>query len=136
MEAQFDQDTTRKVDLINKKIDEINLRRMGCRTTKIEDELDQQELDDYIISLKLTDEQRKLIEKFNRSNEKHMPGKSTFYYAVVFISVLIQIYLSFVIYEILMKPEINTWETLYLFVLAGIFIFNLVQVLKFLRIMR
>ncbi|MCD1295609.1 hypothetical protein CUJ83_11425 [Methanocella sp. CWC-04] len=136
MENQFDQETTKKIDLINRKIEEINQRRIGCRTTKIEDELDREELDEYIKSLRLTEEQKKIIETYNKNNEKYVSQKSLLYFIVIFVSVIVQVYLAFVIYELLLKQSLDIYESIYLFVLVVIFLFNLVQILKYLRIIR
>lgn len=137
MEANVDPDTTRKVELINHKIDEINQRRYGLRMTKIEDELDKQELDEYIKSLNLTSEQQKVIEGFNKTNQRYVQNQSSIYYVMMFISIFIEAYLTFAIYDLLMKPApLDMLQTAYLYLMVIVFILNAVYVLKYLRILR
>jgi hypothetical protein len=105
METRLDVDTTRKIELINKKIEEINQRRYGLRTTKIEDELDRQELDEYINTLNLTSEQRSLIESFNRNNARTVQNQNTFNYGMMILSVFIEAYLAYAIIDMLLSPS-------------------------------
>lgn len=134
MEAQFDQDTLKKIDLINKKIEEINQRRMGCHTTKIEDELDRQELNEYINSLKLTDEQKKIIDKYNKNSQQYMVEKSSIDFIIMSIVVIVQVYIAFVIYDLMNMQKLDTLQMIYLLVLVVLFTFNMVQILRYLRI--
>jgi hypothetical protein len=138
METRLDVDTTRKIELINKKIEEINQRRYGLRTTKIEDELDRQELDDYINTLNLTSEQKTLIESFNRNNARTVQNQNTFNYGMMVLSVFIEAYLAYAIVDMLLSPSSNTdlFSTLYLFLMIAIFTFNAFYILKFMRILK
>jgi hypothetical protein len=142
MESNIDADTTRKLEMINKKVDEINQRRFGLRTTRIEDELDRQELDEYIGTLNLTNEQKNLLDGFNRDNQKAVQNRNAFYYGMMIISVFIEAYLGYAIADILMTPGAavtgmdNVLNTLYLFLMIGVFIVNAFYILKFLRIAR
>ncbi|AFD00602.1 hypothetical protein Mtc_1861 [Methanocella conradii HZ254] len=136
MEMQLDPDTARKIELINKKIDEINQRRYGLRTTKIEDELDRQELEEYIATLNLTSEQKKLIESFNRSNEQALRSQSAFYYGMMIITVFIEAYLGYAIIDLIMRPGLDLFNTIYLYLMAAVFIVNAFYILKFLRFTR
>lgn len=135
METHIDPETTRKVELINKKIDEINQRRYGLRTTNIEDDLDRQELDDYIGTLNLTSEQEQLLEKFNRSNQRMVQNQSALYYGMMIITVFIEAYLGYAIADLLLRPgPLDMVNTLYLYLMIAIFVINGFYVLKFLRI--
>ncbi len=137
METHIDPETTRKVEMINKKIDEINQRRYGLRTTKIEDDLDRQELDDYIGTLNLTSEQEQLLEKFNRSNQRMVQNQSALYYGMMIISVFIEAYLGYIIADLLLRPgPLDMINTLYLYLMIAIFVINGFYVLKFLRFRR
>jgi hypothetical protein len=138
METRLDVDTTRKIELINKKIEEINQRRYGLRTTKIEDELDRQELDEYINTLNLTSEQRSLIESFNRNNARTVQNQNTFNYGMMILSVFIEAYLAYAIIDMLLSPSPNNdlFSTLYLFLMIAVFTFNAFYILKFMRILK
>lgn len=137
MDAQYDQDTLRKIDQINKKIDEINQRKMYIHTTTVEEELDRQELKDYINNLKLTDEQKKIIERHNRNSEPAIVvGNDWMRFIIVVIGIFLQFYLGLEIYRLFSKGALETLETVYLFILIAFFAFNLFQVLRYLRIVR
>jgi hypothetical protein len=136
METRIDAETSLKIDKINKKIEEINQRRYGVRTTKIEDELDRQELDEYIGSLNLTDEQQNMIDGFSRSNARTIQNQSAFYYGMMIISVFIESYLGYAIIDMLMKPGLDMFNTIYLYLMIAVFIINGFYVLKFLRILK
>lgn len=136
METRFDPDTARKIELINKKIDEINQRRYGIKTTKIEDELDRQELEEYITTLNLTSEQKKLIESFNRSNEQALRSQSAFYYGMMIITVFIEAYLGYAIIDLIMRPGLDLFNTIYLYLMAAVFIVNAFYILKLLHFTR
>lgn len=136
METQLDPETSHKLDLINHKIDEINQRRMGMHMTKIEDELDRQELDAYIQSLHLTGEQKKIIDGFSRNNDRYVQGQSSMYYVMMFISMLIEVYLGFMIYDLLIKPTLDTYNTIYLYILIAVFMINLVYLARYLKILK
>jgi hypothetical protein len=142
MEANIDADTTRKLEMINKKVDEINQRRFGLRTTGIEDELDRQELDEYIGTLNLTREQKNLLDGFSRDNEKAVHNRTALYYGMMIVSVFIEAYLGYSIAEILMNPGTaltgldSVLNSLYLFFMIGVFIVNAFYILRFMRILR
>ena len=76
-DGRFDADTLHKIDLINGKIDEINQRKMGIHTTRVEDELDRQELDAYIRQLKLSEKQRQIVDRYNKNNDARAPAATT-----------------------------------------------------------
>jgi len=135
METRVDTDTTQKVELINRKIDEINQRRLGLRTTKIEDELDKQELDEYIKSLKLTTDQKKLIEGYSKTNERAMRGGSAYYFMMLF-SVFLETYFAYAIIQLIQMPSLDVINTIMLYLMVVVFIINAIYILKFLRIIR
>ncbi len=136
METRMDNDTALKIEKINRKIEEINQRRYGLRTTRIEDDLDRQELDDYIGTLNLTSEQKSLIEGFNRNNARMVQNQSAFYYGMMIISVFIEAYLGYAIVDLVLQPSLDMFNTLYLYLMIAVFIINAFYVLKFLRILK
>ncbi len=136
MVANIDADTAGKIELINKKIEEINQRRYGLRTTSVEDELDRQELDDYISTLQLTSEQKSLIDGFNRSNMRSVRNQGVFYYGMIIASVFIEAYLGYAIAELLLKPGNTIFDTLYLYLMIAVFVVNAFYILRFMRILR
>jgi hypothetical protein len=136
METRVDTDTTQKVELINRKIDEINQRRIGLRTTKIEDELDKQELDEYIKSLKLTADQKKLIDGYNKTNERAMKGSGSAYYFMMLFSVFIEAYFAYAIIQLIQMQTLDAINTIMLYIMVVVFIINAFYILKYLRIIR
>ncbi len=136
METRLDTDTTNKVELINKKIDEINQRRNGLRTVKIEDELDRQELDNYVEGLHLTPEQKQLVEGYNKTNERSVQGRGGYYHMMMFLSVFVEAYLGYAIIELFLQPSLDIYNTIYLCLMGVVFIINAFYVLKFLRILK
>jgi antibiotic biosynthesis monooxygenase (ABM) superfamily enzyme len=109
---------------------------MGMHMTKIEDDLDRQELDDYIKSLHLTADQKKVIDGFSRNNDRYVKGQSSMYYVMMFISILIEVYLGFLIYDLIVKPPLDTFNTIYLYIIIAVFIVNLIYVARYLKILR
>lgn len=136
-EGRFDADTMRKIELINRKIDEINQRKVGIHTTRIEDELDRQELDDYIRKLGLTDQQRQIIDRYNRNNDARASISSDWVlFAIMAIGILLQFYIGYEVYRLISKGALETLETIYLAFLVLFFTFNAFQVLRYLRVIR
>ena len=135
MEMQLDPETTHKLEMINRKIDEINQRRMGIHMTKIEDDLDRQELDAYIQSLHLTPDQKKILDGFNQSNDRYVHGRNSMNFVMMFISMLIEVYLGFTIYDML-KENLDFLNTILLYVIIAVFMINLIYIARYLRIIR
>lgn len=136
METRMDQETALKIEKINRKIEEINQRRYGLHTTKIEDDLDREELNDYIGTLNLTSEQKSLIEGFNQNNVRTIQNQSAFYYGMMIISVFIEAYLGYAIIDMVMQPGLDMLNTVFLYLMIAVFIINAFYVLKFLRILK
>lgn len=132
----MDQETALKIEKINRKIEEINQRRYGLHTTKIEDDLDREELNDYIGTLNLTSEQKSLIEGFNQNNVRTIQNQSAFYYGMMIISVFIEAYLGYAIIDMVMQPGLDMLNTVFLYLMIAVFIINAFYVLKFLRILK
>lgn len=136
MEVQLDPETSHKLEMINHKIDEINQRRTGIHMTKIEDDLDRQELDDFIKSLRLTADQKKILDGFSQHNNRYVQGQSSMYFVMMFISMLVEVYLGFMIYDMLFKSTLDTLNTLILYVMIAVFLVNLVYVARYMRILK
>jgi len=134
--AQYDADMLRKVDLINKKIDEINARKANLHTTAIEEELDRQELDDYIKSLKLSPEQQAIVDRHNRNGDPAGLGGDWLPFVIVALGIFVQFYVCLEIYRLIIKGTLETLELAYLALLIGFFSFNTFQMLRYLRVVR
>jgi hypothetical protein len=136
METHVDNDTALKIDKINKKIEEINQRRNGLHMTKIEDELDQQELNEYINTLNLTSEQKSMIDGYQNSNARMVKNRSAFFYGMIIISVFTEAYLGYAIISMILTPGLDLFNTIFLYMMIAVFIINGVYVLRFLRILK
>lgn len=136
MEERYDADTVAKIELINRKVDEINQRRACLHTTQVEDELDRQELEAYIKTLNLTDKQRQIVGQFNQGDEQPLVSRNLFYFIIMAAGVLIQFYIGYEIYHLVSKGALETLETFYLAALIGFFAFNTFQLLRYLRVVR
>lgn len=135
MESRYDPDTLKKIELINAKVDEINQRRMSLPTTRVDDELDRQELYEYVKTLNLNDEQRKLVDRYCCCN--HMKRREEWIrFAITITSVALQVFIALEISRLFWKPETTVIETLYMAALAIFFVFNAFQILRYLRILR
>jgi hypothetical protein len=136
-DGRFDADTLRKIELINGKIDEINQRKIGIHTTKVEDELDRQELDDYIRQLNLTDQQRQIVDRYNHNNNPGAPAGSNWaVFIILGVGIFLQLYIGYEVYRLVSKDALGTLETVYLAFLIMFFAFNTFQMLRYLRVVR
>ncbi|OPY26968.1 MAG: hypothetical protein A4E28_02242 [Methanocella sp. PtaU1.Bin125] len=136
-ETQPDGDTLQKVELINRKIDEINQRKMGIHTTALEDDLDRQELEAYIGSLQLTEEQRRLVDRCNRNKERPVRvGNEWIVFIIMTAGIFLQFYIGFEIYRLISKGSLVAYEAAYLGLLVLFFLFNAFQMLRYMRIVR
>jgi len=136
MEERYDSDTIAKIELINRKVDEINQRRVCLPTTKIEDELDYDELEAYISTLHLTDKQREIVGRFNRKCNEPVLNRRTLHFLIIGTSVVLQVYISYEIYRLVSQGASESLDMLYLGALIIFFAFNTFQVLRYLRIVR
>jgi hypothetical protein len=136
-DVQPDGDTLHKIELINRKIDEINQRKIGIHTTAMEDDLDRQELEAYIGGLKLTDEQRRLVDRCNRNKERPVRvGNEWIVFIIMTAGVFLQFYIGFEIYRLASKGSLVAFEAAYLGLLVLFFAFNAFQMLRYMRIVR
>jgi hypothetical protein len=136
-QGRFDTDTLRKIDQINHKIDEINQRKTGVHTTWVEDELDRQELNEYIKTLKLNDSQRQIVDRYNHNNDtRARSGNDWVLFVLMAIGVFLQFYIGFEVYKLITKGALESLETVYLALLIMFFAFNAFQMLRYLRVVR
>ncbi|HEY3272276.1 MAG TPA: hypothetical protein VGJ92_00865 [Methanocella sp.] len=139
-DGRFDADTLKKIELINGKIDEINQRKIGIHTTKVEDELDRQELDEYIRRLNLTDQQRQIVDRYNHNNDTTVVrGNDWVLFFILGVGIFLQVYIAYEVYRLVSKgalEALGTLETVYLAFLVMFFAFNTFQMLRYLRVVR
>jgi hypothetical protein len=95
----------RKIELIDKKVAEINERRRGMKVTSVEDELDRQELRNYMRVLDVEPGNIKLESLI----EAALP-RDRIFYATLIVEVLIEIAVFYFLVATLLKPEITTMD--------------------------
>ncbi|OPY28411.1 MAG: hypothetical protein A4E28_01583 [Methanocella sp. PtaU1.Bin125] len=96
---------SRKIELINKKVKEINERRRGMKITTVEDELDRQELRNYIRFLGVEPGNIRL-----ESLEETAAPRDRIFYATLAVEGLIEIAVIYFAASLLLKPEITTTD--------------------------
>ena len=95
--------TSRKLELINRKVREINERRRGMKLTPMEDDLDNQELRNYMRYLGVEPGTVML-----ESLESEAMPKNKIFYATLFIEALIEISVLYYIASLLLTPGAST----------------------------
>ena len=100
---------TRKIELINKKVGEINERRRGMKITSIEDELDRQELRNYIRILGVEPGTVRLESR----HDEALPRDRVFH-ATLFVEALIMLAVIYFTVATLLKPDLTSmdWATI------------------------
>lgn len=88
----------RKLELINRKVSEINERRRGMKITSIEDNLDRQELRNYMRFLDLEPESVSL-----ESLEQERPPRNKIFYATLFFESLIELSIVYFVASLLLR---------------------------------
>jgi hypothetical protein len=96
---------SRKIELINKKVKEINERRRGMKITAVEDELDRQELRNYIRFLGVEPGNIRL-----ESLEEAATPRERVFYATLFVEGLIEVSVIYFMASLMLKPEITTLD--------------------------
>lgn len=107
---------SRKIELINKKIREINDRRRGMKITHIEDELDRQELKSYARFLGVEQGNLSL-----ESAEEAMAPRNNIFYATMIVQALIEISLIYFTFSILSAPTLTSMDYIMASLLMGMF---------------
>ena len=108
---------SQKMELVNKKVREINERRRGMKITHVEDELDRQELKSYVRLLGVEQGDIKL-----ESAESEMyVQKDAIFYATFAAEGLIELVLLFIAVSYLLTPAATTLDYAIAAVLMGMF---------------
>ncbi len=108
---------SRNMELINKKVREINERRRGVKITRIEDDLDRQELKSY---MRFMGVEQGSISLESAETEKFFPRDNIFY-ATLAVEVLIELTLFYITLSYLLMPNPGTNEYIMATVLMGMF---------------
>ncbi|HUL62185.1 MAG TPA: hypothetical protein VLT35_03910, partial [Methanocella sp.] len=108
--------SARKLELINKKVAEINERRRGMKITAVEDELDRQELRNYI---RILGEEPGNIRLESISPEA--PIRDRVFYATLAVEMLIEFAVIYFFAATLLKPGITELDIASCALLMAIF---------------
>jgi hypothetical protein len=106
----------RKLELINKKVAEINERRRGMKITSLEDELDRQELRNYMRILGVEPGNVML-----ESLHEEAPVRDQIFYATLFVEALIELAVVYFFAATLLKPDITALDIASCAMLLAIF---------------
>ncbi len=108
--------SARKIELINKKVSEINERRRGMKITALEDELDRQELRNYIRILGVEPGTVRL-----ESVGGELAARDRIFYATIFVEALIMLAVVGFTIATLLKPELTNMDWATCAVLLAVF---------------
>ncbi len=108
---------SRKMELINKKVREINERRRGVRVTRIEDELDRQELRNYVRLMGLEQEDISL----EPASEETLAPRGNIFYLTIAVEALIEAVLLYISFSYLLAPGPTSLDYLIAAILMGMF---------------
>lgn len=97
--------SARKMELINRKVREINERRRGMKLTSLEDELDRQELHRYMRLLGVEPGNVRL-----ESMDNEATSRNKIFYATIFFEVLVEISVLYYIASLMLMPGASTTE--------------------------
>jgi len=120
---------TSKMELVNKKVREINDRRKGMKVTRIEDELDRQELKNYI---RLMGVEQGSISLESAEEEARAPRNNIFY-ATVAVEALVELALVFIASTYLLAPAPTTIDYIIAAVCLGMFGYLAYIMFKYVR---
>ena len=120
---------TSKMELVNKKVREINDRRKGMKVTRIEDELDRQELKNYI---RLMGVEQGRISLESAEEEARAPRNNIFY-ATVAVEALVELALVFIASTYLLAPAPTTIDYIIAAVCLGMFGYLAYIMFKYVR---
>ncbi len=120
---------TSKMELINKKVREINDRRKGLRVTRIEDDLDRQELRNYI---RLMGVEQGSISLESAEEDVRAPRDNIFY-ATVAVEALIELALLYIASTYLLAPAATTVDYIMATVLLGMFCYLAYVMFRYVR---
>lgn len=107
---------SKKIELINIKVREINERRRGLKVTRIEDDLDRQELNNYARFLGVEQGSVSL-----ESAETEVAPRNNIFYATLIIEAIIELLLVYFTASILLASSPSTTDYIMAAVLMGMF---------------
>jgi hypothetical protein len=107
---------SKKIELINIKVREINERRRGLKVTRIEDDLDRQELNNYARFLGVEQGSVSL-----ESAETEVAPRNHIFYATLAIEAVIELLLVYFTASILLSPTPGTTDYIMAAMLMGMF---------------
>ena len=110
---------SRKMELINKKVREINERRRGVKVTRIEDELDRQELRNYVRLMGLEQEDISL----EPASDEALVSRGNIFYLTLAVEALIEAVLLYISFSYLMSPGPTSLDYLIAAILMGMFFY-------------
>jgi hypothetical protein len=123
---------SRNMELINKKVKEINERRRGLKVTRIEDELDRQELKTYVRLMGV--EQGSIsLESAEEENRTRTPRNNIFY-ATIAVEALIELALIYITFSYLTAPAPGMNDYILAAVVMGMFTYIAYLMFKSLRV--
>jgi hypothetical protein len=120
---------TSKMELINKKVREINDRRKGMRITRIEDDLDRQELKSYI---RLMGVEQGNISLESAEEEVRAP-RNYIFYATLGAEALIEVALLYIASTYLLSAAPTTVDYILGAVLLGMFAYLAYMMFRHIR---
>ncbi len=110
---------SRRMELINKKVREINERRRGMKITRIEDELDRQELKSYARLMGI--EQGSV--SLEPAAEENSSPRNHIFYLTLGLEALIELLFVYMAFSYLLAPCPSTVDYVLGAVLIGMFIY-------------
>lgn len=119
---------TRKLELVNRKVREINELRRGMKLTPLEDDLDRQELRNYMRFLGVEPGNIQL-----ESLEEERAPKNKIFYAILAVEALIEISVLYYITSLLFMPGASTTEWMMSGLLGLIFVYIAYRMFRDLR---
>ena len=119
---------TKPIELINIKVKEINDRRRGMKITRIEDELDRQELDNYARFLGVKQGTVSL-----ESAQTEVVPRNNIFYATMIVEGLIELSLVYFTFSILSAPTLDNTAYILAAVLMAMFAYIAYTMTKALR---
>ena len=118
----------RKLDLVNRKVREINERRRGMKLTSLEDDLDRQELRNYMRFLGVEPGHIRL-----ESLEEERSPKNKIFYAILAVEALIEISVLYYITSLMLMPGASTNEWIMSGMLGLVFVYVAYRMFRDLR---
>ena len=119
---------SRQIELINVKVKEINDRRRGMKITRIEDELDRQELDNYARFLGVKQGSVSL-----ESAQTEVTPRNNIFYATMIVLGLIELSTIYFTFSILSAPNLDMTAYAMAAMLMGMFAYIAYTMTKALR---